>query len=436
MAHLGGLVAGVAAAVLLPAMARFAGSQEEATMTLLESQVRTESPRQRHPRWRLWAVLAGVGGCLLSGAAGGAIVLAVHGAVSPAATAGRQPMPQAAGPGQAGVINATRLAAAVGPAVVNINTRMDPLEGGGRAAGTGMIISRNGEVVTNNHVVQGADAVAVTIRGHGTYPAAVIGTDPAADIAVLKVSGLSGLPAVRFGDSARIAVGSQVLAIGNALGLGGSPTVSQGIISATGRSITATDQTGSNPERLHGLLQTDAPIAPGNSGGPLVDAAGAVIGMDTAAASAGTGGASLGFAIPANTIRVIAGEITAHQNLPRLIFGRRPFLGVEVVNSSQIANAASPFGPFGNPFGLPTATTPSGTRGVVVAAVDPGSPAARAGITGGDVITAIDGHATPTTAALSRQVGAHKPGQVVSVTVSTQGGTRTAQIRLGMGPIG
>jgi S1-C subfamily serine protease len=408
-------------------------------MTLLEHQIRTEGPppRQRRLRWRLWAVLAGVGGCLLSGAAGGAIVLAVHGAGSPAATTGHQPAPRVAGPGQAAAINPTRLAAAVGPAVVNVTTRLDPLEGGGRAAGTGMIVSRNGEIVTNNHVVQGADTIAVTIRGHGTYPAAVTGTDPAADIAVLKVSGLSGLPAVRFGDSARIAVGSQVLAIGNALGLGGSPTVSQGIISATGRSITATDQTGSNPERLHGLLQTDAPIAPGNSGGPLVDAAGAVIGMDTAAASAGTGGASLGFAIPANTIRVIAGEITAHKRLPGLVFGRRPFLGVEIVNSSQAANAAGPFGAFGNPFGLgPAATTPSGTRGVVVAAVDPGSPAARAGITSGDVITAIDGHATPTTAALSRQVGAHKPGQVVSVTVSTRGGTRTARVRLGMGPIG
>ena len=408
-------------------------------MTLLEHEIRTESPRQRQPRprWRLWAVIAGVGGCLLSGAAGGAIVLAVHGAGSPAATAGQSPAPRATASGQAAAINATRLAAAIGPAVVNINTRLDPLEGGGKAAGTGMIISRNGEIVTNNHVVQGADTVAVTIRGRGTHPAAVIGTDPAADIAVLRVSGLSGLPAARFGNSARIAVGNQVLAIGNALGLGGSPTVSQGIISATGRSITASDQTGSNPERLHGLLQTDAPIAPGNSGGPLVDAAGAVIGMDTAAASAGTGGASLGFAIPANTIRVIAGQITAHKNLPGLVFGRRPFLGIEIVNSSQAANAASPFGAFGNPFGPgPIATTPSGTRGVIIAAVDPGSPAARAAITSGDVIIAVDGHATPTTAALSRQVSAHKPGQDVSVTVSTRGGTRTARVRLGMGPIG
>lgn len=122
--------------------------------------------------------------------------------------------------------------------------------------------------------------------------------------------------------------------------------------------------------------------------------------------------------------------------MPGLIFGRRPFLGVEVVNSSQAAGL-SPFSPFGSPFGLgPVATTPNGTRGVVVAAVDPGSPAARAGIISGDVITAIDGHATPTTAALSRQISPHKPGQVVSLTVSTQHGTRTVQVRLGPGPIG
>jgi S1-C subfamily serine protease len=406
-------------------------------MTLVEHEPRTESPHPpRRPRWRPWAVLVGVVGCLLSGAAGGAIVLAINGTGSPAAIIGYQPAPQAIGSGQASAINATRLAAAIGPAVVNINTRLDALEGGGRAAGTGMIISRDGDIMTNNHVVRGADTVAVTIRGRGTHPAAVIGTDPAADIAVLKVSGLSGLPGVRFGNSSHIAVGDPVLAIGNALGLGGSPTVSQGIISATGRSITAADQTGSNPEKLHGLLQTDAPIAPGNSGGPLVDAAGAVIGMDTAAASAGTGGASLGFAIPANTIRVIAGQITAHKDLPGLVFGRRPFLGVEIVSSSQAAKAASPFGAFG-PFGPgAAATSPHGTHGVVVAAVDPGSPAARARITSGDVITAIDRHATPTTAALSRQVAAHKPGQVVSVTVSTQNGSRTVHVRLGQGPIG
>src|SRR5579859_5360561 len=168
-------------------------AREEATMTLLRHEISTESAHQRprHPRWRLWAVLAGVGGCLLSGAAGGAIVLAFHGAATPTASTVHRPASPAAGTGLTGALNATRLAAAVGPAVVNISTRLDALEGGGRAAGTGMIVSRNGEIVTNNHVVQGADTVAVSIRGHGTHPAAVIGADPAADIAVLRVTGLS-----------------------------------------------------------------------------------------------------------------------------------------------------------------------------------------------------------------------------------------------------
>ena len=154
---------------------------------------------------------------------------------------------------------------------------------------------------------------------------------------------------MRFGNSSSIAVGDPVVAIGNALGLGGSPTVTQGIISATGRTITAADETGSNEETLHGLLQTDAPIAPGNSGGPLVDAAERVIGMDTAAASSGTGGASLGFAIPANTVARVAEEIATHKDLPGLVYGRPAFLGVEVVDSSE---ASSAINSFGNPFGF------------------------------------------------------------------------------------
>ena len=234
-----------------------------------------------------------------------------------------------------------------------------------------------------------------------------------------------------------IAVGDPVVAIGNALGLGGSPTVTQGIVSATGRTITAADETGANEETLHGLLQTDAPIAPGNSGGPLVDAAGEVIGMDTAAASSGTGGASLGFAIPANTVVRVADEIATHKDLPGLVLGRSAFLGVEVVDSSEVNSAINSFGsPFGFGFGLgPVATTPNGTPGVVVAAVDPNSPAGNTGIESGDVITAVDGQATTTTSALSKVIDAHKPGQTVSLTLSTRSGTETVSVRLGEGPI-
>ena len=204
--------------------------------------------------------------------------LAAAGTFSGAVVAGtavlaEPPVAQATTTGQAqattsAAIDVAAVAAATDPAVVDVDTALDALEGGGTGAGTGMVVSPGGLVVTNNHVVQGADTVTVVVPGHGGHPASVIGTDPSADIAVLKVSGLSGLPTVKFGDSSSATVGLPVVAIGNALGLGGAPTVTQGIISAPGRTITATDETGSNPETLHGLLQTDAPIAPGNSGGP------------------------------------------------------------------------------------------------------------------------------------------------------------------------
>lgn len=391
-------------------------------------------PRSAH-RWRYPGAL--VATALLAGGLGAGVATAV--------TQGSAPPPThkiTASPlqGQAVSANAAQIAARVDPAVVNINTALDPLEGGGSAAGTGMIASPDGEIITNNHVVQGADTVTVTVAGHGRIPAHVIGTDPAADIAVLKINGLSELPTVAFGDSSHLTVGTSVVAIGNALGLGGNPTVTTGIISALGRTITATDQTGSNPETLRGLIQTDAPIAPGNSGGPLVDARGKVIGMDTAAASSGTAGASLGFAIPSDTVKAIASEITRHQPLPGLVYGRAPFLGIEVVDSSQIGSGVNPYGPFGNPFGFgfgfgPIANTPGGTQGVVVSAVDPASPAESAGIQPGDVITQVDGKATTSTTSLSKAIDEHKPGQAVTLTISTAAGAQTVTVKLAAGPI-
>lgn len=332
------------------------------------------------------------------------------------------------------------IAKAVEPSVVDVNTTLDPLEGGGAAAGTGMILSPNGLIVTNNHVVQGADSVMVTIPGHGRHPATVIGTDPSQDVAILKVSGLRGLPTVHFADSSSATVGTSVVAIGNALALGGAPTVTTGIISATGRTITASDATGANTETLHQMLQTDAPIAPGDSGGPLLNRAAGVIGMDTAAATAGTSSSSVGFAIPSNRVERVAQEIITHKNLPGIVYGRQAFLGVEVVDSSQIASGNNPFGPFANPFGSgfgfgPVATTPNGTPGIVIAAVDPHSAAARAGLQSGDVIMAVDNKATPTTTALSKIMQTKRPGQAITLKVATTAGTKTLQVTLGEGPV-
>jgi len=173
--------------------------------------------------------------------------------------------------------------------------------------GTGMIITSSGEVVTNNHVIADAKSISVKVPGHpGTYSATVVGTDPTDDVALLQLHGISNLPTVTFGHFSHVLVGERVLAIGNALGLGGSPTVTSGIVSALGRTVSASDPVTGLHETLTNMIQTDAPINPGNSGGPLVNMKGHVIGMDTAAAnSAGPGNGSaqdIGFAIPVNRI--------------------------------------------------------------------------------------------------------------------------------------
>ena len=391
-----------------------------------------ETPAARRPR-RLGVMLSLAA---LSGGGLGAVLVAV----TNSGVGAGAPSVQATSLLASTTTSTGAIAKAIEPAIVDVNTTLDPLEGGGRAAGTGMILSASGLIVTNNHVVQGADSVEVTIPGHGRHAATVIGTDPSQDVAVIKVSGVSGLPTVHFASSSGATVGTPVVAIGNALALGGAPTVTTGIISATGRTITASDSTGANTETLHGMLQTDAPIAPGDSGGPLVNANADVIGMDTAAATAGTTSSSVGFAIPSTRVERVAQEIVSHDNLPGIVYGRQAFIGIEVIDSSEIGSGINPYGPFGNPFGFgygfgPVATTPNGTPGIVIAAVDPNSAAARAGLRSGDVIMAVDGEATPSTTALSKIMQAKKPGQVITIEVATTNGTTTFHVTLGSAPI-
>jgi len=178
--------------------------------------------------------------------------------------------------------------------------------------GTGMIVTSSGDVVTNDHVVAGAHSITVTLHGSSTaHRATLLGADQADDVALLRIEGVSGLPTVTFGDSSTVQVGDPVVAIGNALGLGGSPTVTSGIISAENRQITASRDDGGT-ETLGGMLQTDAAINPGNSGGPLVDSAGQVVGMNTAGAGTSSDGSSaqdIGFAIPSNRISAIVDRL-------------------------------------------------------------------------------------------------------------------------------
>ncbi len=193
-----------------------------------------------------------------------------------------------------------------------------------------MIITAGGEVVTNNHVITGATAITVTLWGATKpMPATLVDTDPTNDVALLQITGASNLPTIGYGNSDDVQVGDGVVAIGNALGLSaGSPTVTQGIISATGRTVPASDPSGTVTETLTNMFQTDAAINPGNSGGPLVDSSGKVIGMNTAVASSGaTQAQNIGFAIPSNKIAAApaetAGQVDQQLDPERLGVPRR-----------------------------------------------------------------------------------------------------------------
>jgi S1-C subfamily serine protease len=312
-----------------------------------------------------------------------------------------------------GSLNADAIAAKINPAIVDINT----VVGSGQAAGTGMIISSNGEILTNNHVVDGSTSIQVTIAGHSqTYTAHLIAADPSADIAVIKVDGLSGLPTVSFASSAAINVGDAVVAIGNALGQGGTPSVSQGSITALDQTITASSG-GSTSEQLTGMIQSDATIYPGDSGGPLVNSAGQVIGMITAGNVSGfrSSASNVNYAIASDNLLSVVNQIRSGQTSPQIIYGQVGFIGVSV----QTLDAAT-----ASQLGLNVSS------GALVATVQPGSPAAGAGIARYSVITAVGSSPVTSSDTLGTAIRSHKPGERVSVTWVNTSGTHTATLTL------
>ncbi len=300
------------------------------------------------------------------------------------------------------------------PAVVSIEATSpepasDAIFGSGSGGtqedqGTGMIITPDGEVVTNNHVISGATTITVTLYGSlKALPATLIDTDPANDVALLQIDGQSNLPTVSYGDSDDVQVGDAVVAIGNALGLSaGTPTVTQGIISAKGRTVEASDASGTGTETLVNMMQTDAAINPGNSGGPLVDSSGVVIGMNTAVASSTDGTAQaqdIGFAIPSNKVTQLLPGLRSRRIGDDSHSGSG-YLGVEIETMTSQVRSAYNFVP---------------TRGAVVLQVVSGSPAVTAGIVQGDVIVSLDGRAITGADQLGAVIQAHRPGQTVEV---------------------
>ena len=305
--------------------------------------------------------------------------------------------------------------------IVDINTSEQVLGADGLrplGAGTGMVLTAVGEILTNNHVVEGASSIQVTIPGHGSSTATVVGVDPTDDVALLQLNGASGLPTIALGDSSTVQAGDPITAIGNAFGRGGQPTATTGTVAAVHRSITARDPSGTSSERLNDVIQIAADVHPGDSGGAVLNAHGQVVGIITAGPSQSSGNGT-GFAIPINNAIGIVNEIRAGHGSSEILLGERGFMGV-AVQPVDPATAAQ--------LGL------SDTAGILVAGVQPGSPAAKVGMTAPAVIRTIDGQAVNTLDELGTAIHSKVPGEQIQVTWVDQQGQHTATVTLASGP--
>jgi S1-C subfamily serine protease len=287
-------------------------------------------------------------------------------------------------------------------------------------AGTGMVLTSNGEVLTNNHVVKGAWKIQVRVPGGSSYTASVVGVDPAHDVALIQLQNATGMATITPGDSGSVSVGEGVAGIGNALGRGGSPTVANGDVTGLNRTITANDPDGTS-ERLTGMIQTNAHIQPGDSGGALVNSNGQVIGMITAGTDTQTTSATqanVGFAIPISTALDVVSQIQAGGG-GTVLMGERGYLGVGVESFDQDPAAAAQLGV---------------QSGALVVGVEPSGPAAQAGMTTPAVITAVDGHAVTSPNTLGPLLHVHVPGESAQITWVDASGQHTATVQLISGP--
>ncbi len=338
-----------------------------------------------------------------------------------------------------GPSNVSSIASGVDPGLVDIDTSLG--YEGAEAAGTGMVLTSSGEVLTNNHVIDGATTINATDLGNGrTYSATVVGYDRSADVAVLQLQNASNLKTVTLGNSATLRTGTPVVGIGNAGGSGGTPSSAGGSVTALNQSITATDDGDGTSEQLSGLIQTNADIQPGESGGPLVSTAGKVLGMDTAASSGTTfespngSTSNEGFSIPINTAVTAAKEIESGSASSTVYIGRTAFLGVEVSTTDQSGGSGSGFGGFGGSIGGSGGSS-TNTPGATVAQVLSGSPADSAGLAEGDVITALGSHTVTSAQQLTQAVLQYHPGDRVTLQFVNQNGqTQSAQVTLASGP--
>jgi S1-C subfamily serine protease len=286
-------------------------------------------------------------------------------------------------------------------------------------AGTGMIVTRSGQVLTNNHVIEGATRIQVTVPGGSQYVARVLGADPTDDVALLQIEGGSVFHTVTLADSSSVRLSDRVVAVGNALGRGGVPAVAPGSVWGLDQSIEVRDAHGAL-DSLDGVIQVHAAVRPGDSGGPLENENGDVVGMVTAADAHKNGTASqVAFAIPVNTALAIVQRIRSGDAGDPIVIGDAGYLGVRVENVTAESGAG---------LGL------SSNEGALVANVMPGSPAATIGMQASSVITAVDGHAVTNADSLGPLIHFHSPGESISVTWIDASGTHTASTALVAGP--
>ena len=390
-------------------------------------------------------------------------------------------------------LTTSQIAAKVDPGLVDVVTTLGYQ--GGKAAGTGMVLTSTGEVLTNNHVIDGATSIKATDVGNGrTYTAKVVGYDKTRDVAVLQLQNASGLQTVTL-SSAAPQSGQKVVALGNALGKGGTPSVVSGRINGLGQSITASDQGAGDSEQLTGMIGHNAPIQPGDSGGALVNTEGEVIGMNTAASDSSSSGspsqssqtqaATQAFAIPITRASSIAGQIEAGTASSTVHIGATAFLGVETSpsgagsfggnfpgsggngdipgfggnggdipgfggNGGDIPGFGGSGGGFGGDIGggyiggvgggsaIGGGSANSGSTGgsgVAISGVVSGSAAARAGLAAGDQITSVAGHTVTSSSQIQSVLGNYHPGNKISISWTDQSGqSHTATVTLSAGP--
>jgi S1-C subfamily serine protease len=309
-----------------------------------------------------------------------------------------------------------------GPLVTRVDAQLvdidtDLYQDAGRAAGTGMVLSPNGVVLTNNHVIQGATSILATDIGNGrTYVARVVGYDERRDVAVLQLEGASRLATVTLGNSATIGTGERIVTIGNAGGVGGRPAARSGTVVGLNESITVGDSIDSSTEHLGGLIQVDGDLQPGDSGGPMVNGSGSVIGMDTAASTGyefSQHATGEGFAIAIDTVRPLAAQIRARHGSASVHIGPTAFIGVQIDSGT-------------------------GRRpGATVTGAQPGSPAAGAGLGYGDVITALGATPVRSSTDLTSALVRYRPGEAVSIHwVDSAGVAHSTTVTLATGPAG